>query len=279
MRRLANALVLASVLVATLPRLVPLVRRAIALAPLSVDDRRAQVMGDFYTSLRAVPRDRPVAILLLGPRALDRGVFVNYYLYPTPARMHQDRVSTDAPPSIVAVASEGPVRRTVVAHPPPPEAPRGFVVPFVASAVGKDSYTTEAILEGDAPLQLTLAPFGVTKTVTPPYVFSDVVQEMTGRRGIGWLTVGATGAGHVRASFWFVARADARATALPLVTGGPPSRQTVRGARLFLVNPYGVLNFVYVNGRAEILQAGEMREVRGDTENVIEGPVYVWGPP
>jgi len=276
-RGIANALVLASVLGASLPQLVPLVRRAIAFAPLDLEERRVQVMGDFYRSLRTIPRNQPAAILLLGPNALDRGVFVNYYLYPAPARLHQDRVSTDAPPSIVAVASEGPVRRTVIAHPPPPEAPRAFVVPFVASAIGKDSYTTEAVVEGDAPVTLTLLPFGVTRTVSPPYAVSDVVQELLGRRGIGWLRVES--GGRVRASFWFVARADARATALPLLAGDPPPRQTARGPRLFLTNPSERAVVAHVNGRAETLSAHEIRETPGDAENVIEGNVYVWSPP
>ena len=203
-------------------------------------------------------------------------MFVNYYLYPTPARMHQDRLPTHAAASVVAVASEGPVRRTVVAHPRPGEAPRSFVVPFAASVLGHDSYTIEAVIEGGAPVTLTLLPFGVTKTITPPYAFSDVVHEMLGRRGIGWLRVES--AGRVRASFWLVARADARATALPLLTGEPPSRQIVRGPRLFLVNPYHLPTVAYVNGRAEILATYEIREVRGEAENVIEGEVFAWSP-
>jgi len=279
LKHFANAIVFASVVAATLPSLVPLLRRAIGLAPMGIEERRAEVMGDFYTSLRAIPRDRPAAILLLGRDALDRGVFANYYLYPTPARLYFDRLPTDAAASVVVVASDGPVRRTVVAHPPPPEVPRGFVVPFAASVLGHDSYTTEAVIEGDAPVQLTLMPFGVMKTVTPPYVFSDVVQEMLGRRGIGWLQVGATKAGRVRASFWFVARADARVTPLPVLTGEAPSRQTVLGPRLFLANPYSGLNVVRVNGRVEILDSFEIREVRGDAENVVEGRVFVWSPP
>jgi hypothetical protein len=277
LKHLANALVFVSVLAAALPSLVPLVRRAIVFAPMSVEERRAHVMPDFYPSLRTIPRDQPAAILLLGNRALDRGVFVNYYLYPTPARMHQDRVSTDAPPSIVAVASEGPVRRTVVAHPPPPEAPRRFLVPFVASALGHDSYTTEAVIEGEGPVRVTLLPFGVTRTVTPPHVFSDVVQEMLGRRGLGWLRVES--AGRVRASFHFVARADARVTPLPLLTGAPPPRQSARGPRLFLLNPADRAVTVRVNGRAETLGPQELREMRGDAENVVEGEVFVWSPP
>jgi hypothetical protein len=124
-----DVLVFVGVLACALPALGPLLRRAVQLAPLDVESRRTAVMGDFYRSLSDVPRDRPAAILLLGDGALDRGVFVNYYLYPAPARMHQDRVSTDAPPSIVAVANSGPVRRTIVAHPPPGEAPRNFIVP------------------------------------------------------------------------------------------------------------------------------------------------------
>ncbi|HEX6098991.1 MAG TPA: hypothetical protein VF432_21940 [Thermoanaerobaculia bacterium] len=81
MKHLANALVFASVLAAALPSLVPLLRRAVVLAPMSVEERRAHVMPDFYPSLRTIPRGRPAAILLLGDNAIDRGVFVNYYLY------------------------------------------------------------------------------------------------------------------------------------------------------------------------------------------------------
>lgn len=277
MKRLANVLVFASVLASALPSLVPLLRRAMELAPMDLEERRAHVMGDFYTSLRAIPRDQPAAILCLGRDALDRAVFVNYYLYPTPVRIHHDRMPTHAAASIVAVASDGPVRRTVVAHPRPTEAPDRFIVPFAASVLGHDSYAIESVIEGDAPVTLTLMPFGVTKTVSPPHVFSDVVQEMLGRRGVGWLRVES--AGRVRASFWLVARADGRATALPLLTGEPPSRQAVRGVRLFLVNPYDRPTVAYVNGRAEILAEREIRETRGDAENVIDGGVFVWSAP
>jgi hypothetical protein len=256
---------------------VPTLRRAIELAPMDVEERRARMMGDFYTSLCAIPRDRSAAILLLGRDALDRGVFVNYYLYSTPARLYQDRLPTHAAASVVAVGSDGPVRRTVVAHPPPPEAPRRFRGPFAASVFGHDSYAIEAVIEGDTPVTLTLMPFGVKKTVAPPYAFSDVVQEMLGRRGTGWLRVES--AGRVRASFWLVARADARATPLPLLTGEPPLRQVVRGARLFLVNPSDRPVTVHVNGHAESLAPHEIRETRGDAENVIEGEAFVWSTP
>lgn len=269
-----DVLVFLLVLASALPALMPLLRRAGQLAPLDVESRRAAVMGDFYRSLRDVPRDRPAAILLLGHGALDQGVFVNYYLYPAAARMHQDRVSTDAPPSILAVANTGPVRRTVVAHPPPGEAPRRFVVPFVASALGKDSYTTEALIEGNAPVTLTLMPFGVIRVIQPPFVFSDVVQEMLGRRETGWLRVEA--AGPLRAAFWFVARADAVAVPLPLVTGVPASPQTVRGERLWLLNPDDQPATAHVNGRAETLAAHELRQTGGATVNTVDGDVIAF---
>lgn len=281
-----DLLVFLVVLACTLPVLGPLLRRTVKLVPLDVESRRGAVMGDFYRSLRDVPRDQPAAILLLGDGALDRGVFVNYYLYPAATRMHQDRVSTDAPPSIVAVANSGPVRRTVVAHPPPNEAPRSFIVPFVASALGKDSYATEALIEGDGPVTLTLMPFGVSRVVKPPYVFSDVVQEMLGRRETGWLRVES--AAPLRAAFWFVARADAVSVALPLVTGVPRSPQTVRGERLWLLNTNDHRVTARVNGRTEIVAAHELRQTRGESVNAVEGDViaftsgnmtFDWGTP
>ena len=269
-----DALVFLAVLACALPSLGPLFRRTAQLAPLDLESRRAVVMGDFYRSLRAVPRDQPAAIVLLGDGALDRGVFVNYYLYPTAARMHQDRVSTGAPASIVAVASSGPVRRTIVAHPPPGAAPRSFVVPFVASALGKDSYTTEALLEGDGAVTLTLLPFGVRRVVQPPFVFSDVVREMLGRRETGWLRVESVAPLH--AAFWFVARADAVAVALPLVTSLPRSPQMVRGERLWLLNPNDHTVVASVNGRMETVAAHELRQARGDSVNRVDGEVIAF---
>lgn len=252
-----SVLLFAAVAASSLAGMVRLMRQTIALAPLDFEARRVAVMGDFYASLRTVPRDEPAAILLLGKDALDRGVFVNYYLYPTPARMHQDRLSTAAPRSIVAVAAEGPIRRTVIAHAPPTEESQVFIVPFVASAIGKDSYTTEALFEGDAKVTLRLLPFGVTKTITAPYVFSDVVQEMLGRRGTGWLRVEATKP--VRAGFWFVARADALATPLPLNIAVNTPRTFHGGERLWLLNPYNVPTVATVNGQQHVLPVHELR--------------------
>ena len=273
-----SALLFAAVALCSLPGMVRLARQTIALAPLDVEARRVAVMGDFYASLRTVPRDEPAAILLLGKNALDRGVFVNYYLYPTPARMHQDRLSTDAPRSIVAVAAEGPIRRTVIAHPPPREERQIFIVPFVASAIGKDSYTTEAVFEGDARVTLWLQPFGVTKTVTAPYVFSDVVQELLGRRGTGWLQVQATKP--VRAGFWFVARADAIATPLPLnidVNTGVTTPRTFHGGeRLWLLNPYNGPTVATVNGQPQFLPALELRMQPAAPVTRVEGDVIAF---
>ena len=278
MRHLANAIVFVSVLVSVLPSLVPLLRRAIVLAPLTVEERRARLMGDFYTSLQTIPRDRPVAILLLGRDALDRGVFVNYFLYPTPARVHQDRLPTHAPASVVAVAREGPVRRTVVAHPRPSTLIEGEAfVPFVASVFGADSYATEGVIEGagDASVTLTLMPFGATKTVTGRHVFSDVVQELLGRRETGWLRIRATKP--VRAGFWLVARADAIATPIPLFTHVPPSPQTIRGGeRLWLLNTSANAVTPRVNGREESLPPFVLRAVRAEPVNVVEGEAFAF---
>ncbi|HEX8407648.1 MAG TPA: hypothetical protein VF883_02205 [Thermoanaerobaculia bacterium] len=270
-----SALLFAAVAACSLPGMVRLVRQTIALAPLDVEARRVAVMGDFYSSLRAVPRNEPAAILLLGKNALDRGVFVNYYLYPTPARMHHDRLSTDAPRSIVAVAAEGPIRRTVIAHPPPAEESQVFIVPFVASAIGKDSYTTEAVFEGDAEVTLRLLPFGVTKTITAPYVFSDVVQEILGRRGTGWLRVEATKP--VRAAFWFVARADAVSTPLPLMTHSTPASRTFHGGeRLWLLNPSNVPTVAAINGQPQLLPAHELRMQPAAPVTRVEGDVIAF---
>lgn len=269
-----SVLLFAAVAACSLPGIVPLVRQTIALAPLGVEARRVAVMGDFYASLRTVPRDEPAAILLLGKNALDRGVFVNYYLYPTPARMHQDRLSTDAPRSVVAVAAEGPVRRTVIAHAPPGVAAQTFIVPFVASAIGKDSYTTEAVFEGDARVTLRLMPFGVTRTITAPYVFSDVVQEILGRRGTGWLRVEATKP--VRAGFWFVARADAIATPLPLNIGVTTPRTFHGGERLWLLNPHNVPTVATVNGQQQFLPALELRMQPAAPVTRVEGDVIAF---
>jgi hypothetical protein len=258
----------------SLPGMVRLVRQTIALAPLDIEARRVAVMGDFYASLRTVPRNEPAAILLLGKNALDRGVFVNYYLYPTPARMHQDPLSTDAPRSIVAVAAEGPIRRTVIAHPPPSAESQTFIVPFVASAIGKDSYTTEAVFEGDARVTLTLLPFGVTKTITAPYVFSDVVQELLGRRATGWLRVEATKP--VRAGFWFVARADAIATPLPLNLAVTTPRTFQGGERLWLLNPHNVPTAAIVNGQPQLLSAHELRMQPATPVTHVEGDVIAF---
>lgn len=272
-----NPILFVSVVVWTIPGLVPLVRRAVGLAGLSVEERRQAVMGDFYSTLRRVPRDGPRAILLLGPNALDRGVFVNYYLYPTPSRLYHGRLPADAPSAIVAVAHEGPVRQTVVDHPRPVARVEGEAfVPFAASLLGADSYATEAIVaaDGRSHVTITLLPSGAAKAFTlapgERRVFSDVVQEVAGRRETGWLRIRASGP--VRAGFWLVARADAIATPLPVLSRLPTSsRELTGGERLWVLNPGARSATVRINGREQTLPPFALRMLPAEPVNAVEG--------
>ncbi|HJQ38053.1 MAG TPA: hypothetical protein VKB93_13020 [Thermoanaerobaculia bacterium] len=72
-----------------------LVRDSWAMFRLPYEERRERVLGGDYAAMRTfaeeLPRDARVAIVLHRPSDIDRGIFLNYYLYPRPTTINVER--------------------------------------------------------------------------------------------------------------------------------------------------------------------------------------------
>ncbi|PYQ31067.1 MAG: hypothetical protein DMF56_03955 [Acidobacteria bacterium] len=86
MRRPALAVLFACAIWFSGHEYVQLVRDSLALLPLRYEERRERVLGGDYVVMQRlaseIPRDASVTIVLRRPRDIDRGIFLNYYLYP-----------------------------------------------------------------------------------------------------------------------------------------------------------------------------------------------------
>jgi hypothetical protein len=264
----------------SLPGAVRLAQRMIELAPLPYEERRAHVLDESYPSLRALEKTLPpgdVNVLLLGPNAIDRGIFINYHLYPRASHLYFGEIPADAPrrPLLVTEA-HGPVRKTIVRDlPVSADAHRELIVPLVAALQGSDGYATEAVFraERDARVTLTLLPAGLEKTYVvrarEPLVFSDVVYECFGRMTTGWLRVRAEEP--VRAGFWFVNRGRVVASPIPIITTIPPLPHRIAGGeKLFVLNPGAAAVAARVNGHAEVIDAGALRLFSAQEVNEVD---------
>ena len=69
-----------------------LLRDAFEMVRLPYEERRERVLGGDYAAMRTfaqeLPRDQRIDIVLRHPRDIDRGIFLNYYLFPRPTRIH-----------------------------------------------------------------------------------------------------------------------------------------------------------------------------------------------
>jgi hypothetical protein len=275
-----HLLVFALVAAFSAPGFLSLTRRAFSLATLDPEARREVALGEPYRSIRdldrEIPAGEPLAVLLRGPGALDRGVFVNYYVYPRRSFNHFERqLPADAPRYLAVVEAEGPVRRTIVGKAEPDaDAATRFLVPFVAAAQGNDAYATEAVFvaERAAEIRLTLMPDGISRTIrldaATERTFGDVVYENFGTVVTGWLDVQASAP--VRAGFWFVNRG--RAVAAPVRIFSEASQRPVvaGGERLWVVNPAPEPVRARVNGREETLAARALVSFAAQPVNTVE---------
>lgn len=263
-----------------LPGAVRLAQRTIELAPLTYEERRARELGEKYVSMRALEKTLPpgdVNVLLVGPSAIDRGIFVNYYFYPRATHLFFGELPAAAPrrPLLVTEA-EGPLRRTIVKDPrASSSAHREMIVPIVTALQGGDGYATEAIIEAtrDTHVTLTLMPAGLTKTYAvrsrEPLILNDVVYEIAGAMATGWLRVRSEEP--VRAAFWFVNRGRVVAAPLPLITEMPPlPHGFFGGEKLWVLNPGTSAVTARVNGRDEIIDSGTLRMFNAQELNEVE---------
>lgn len=87
---------------------VQLVRDSWAMFRLPYEERRERVLGGDYAAMRTfaqeLPRDARVAIVLRRPSDIDRGIFLNYYLYPRTTRI----VTAQPPPGYIVIIVDGP---------------------------------------------------------------------------------------------------------------------------------------------------------------------------
>jgi hypothetical protein len=108
MRRLAIVALFAAAAWTSARDYAQLVRDSLAQFRLPYEERRAFVLGGDYVTMRRlaqqVPRDARVAIVLRRPSDIDRGIFLNYYLYPRTTRI----VTGQAPPGYIAILVDGP---------------------------------------------------------------------------------------------------------------------------------------------------------------------------
>lgn len=264
----------------SLPGSVRLAQRTLELAPLPYEERRARVLGELYVSLRALEKTLPpgdVSVLLLGPNAIDRGIFVNYHLYPRSSHLYFNELPADAPrrPLLVTEA-EGPVRRMIVKELRLSSgAYRELIVPIVTALRGGDGYATEAAIEAarDTRVTLTLMPSGATKTYAvrahETLILGDLVHESFGAMTTGWLRVRSDEP--VRAAFWFVNRARVIAAQVPLVTRMPPlPHRFAGGEKLWVLNPGTAAVTARINGREELIDGGALRVFTTRDLNEVE---------
>ena len=262
-----------------LPGAVRLAYRTIELAPFTSEERRVRELGEKYVSMRALEKTLPpgdVNVLLAGPNAIDRGVFVNYYFYPRAAHLYFDMPAQTPRRPLLVTEAEGPLRRTIVKDPRASSRPhRELIVPFAAALQGEDGYATEAVIETarDTRVTLTLLPAGATKTyavhVGEPLILNDVAHDIAGAMATGWLRVRSEEP--VRAAFWLVNRARVVAAPLPLIAEMPPlPHRLAGGEKLWVLNPGTSAVTARVNGREETIDGGALRMFFAESVNEVD---------
>lgn len=288
-------------------------RQMRSLVALPYEERRGRVFGDFYRSLADVRRGlgatEPVGIVMRQYRDVDRGVFVNYYLYPRRTKFYfgADQFHFDCAAGkpaallLIDLQRDEKVRRmseeqilldsyrytdfgslnTTTGR------RKRFFVPLVAAIRGEwpAAYITRMTLLSDhgAQAALTFEPSGRTVTLPlsagKPQAISNLIYETFGATGIGWLRVEATEP--IQAAFALTNAAHHTATPLPLLENPPASPQKVHvGEKLWLLNTGGSAALVTVNGTSIVIAPRSLQVVRAcATEANVSGPpgIFAFG--
>lgn len=281
-RRLAFVLVFVSLAWTTVPGLAHGVRQALDLWPLSLTERRARLFGPFYESVLRVgatlPAKQPVALVLERADDVDPALFLNYYLFPRPAKLYfglgEYRMDPKGPRRIVrihigrspearlmtyeAVRAEEIGSDHVVQHfDLQEETARSFVVPLVSSGDGPppDVYTTEAVMEnaGSAAARVNVRMYPANHTaqvILEPgerRTWNDLVYQLYSRLDAGWLEIESDQP--LRARFWFVNRARTDADVVEFARFFRSATINVPvGGRLWVLNPHDRELPVRLNG-------------------------------
>lgn len=305
-RRAIVAILFASALWTSLPRMIRSAREAIYLALWPYEARRVRVLGPFYRTLhRARTQLGANEIAGISMRDVERditnGVFASYYLYPRRTKLFGSlddyRVMALVDPSHpkrllrIDTARDADVRlmtynevrhEEALASPlvhdgkPGGVAFQEAIVPMALAIDGQpgNAYLTDGVLvsEVDATATITFFPSGESETfelrARQPLVVRDVVYAIAKRLDAGWLGVSATAP--VRASFWFVNRGLKHAVSLPLYAQLPPFPQRVAGGeRFWVLNPNEVAAVVHVNDVGHLVAPHALVQLPARAENEV----------
>jgi hypothetical protein len=304
MRRLFLAALFLSVAAFTLPHLIEIGRRAASLAPLTREQRRDRILGDFYRAavrLRStVPANEPIAIVARDWVESSDAMFLIGELYPHAARIYPTRASyavadpSRRPRVLVSVrgaphvTTYAAIRAEDLSGTPivrdmrlPADARREFIIPIAISLDGVPpaAYVVEGLLEseGEAHVILTLQPAGVARTLTirGRHTFYDLVYQCFGRMDIGWIAV--TSDAPIRAAFWFVNRGARSAEPIRLVAAplaAPTRFPSLPRSKLWLINFSETPALVRVDARQIVV--GPRALLSTESGSVVRGPVYAF---
>lgn len=263
------ALLLLSAATYSVPGLARLTDRAWRMFGLSHEERRQVVMGDFYYSLRTLDsvllQGEDVAIVMKQLRDVDRGVFVNYHVYPRRARFYfgldhyrhdparpetiwyidLDRSDQVRQMTYEAVRVEQAREATPIGRMVPELRIEGeWIVPLVAAVDGrgKERYTTEAVFlsSSNTRVQLELMPDGARYSLDleagEPAIVSDLMPWCFGRTGTGWLRISTDDPVHT--GFWLANRGAGVLAPVRLFGHVPATGTSLAGGeRLWVLNP------------------------------------------
>jgi hypothetical protein len=301
-REVLFVVLLASVIIPTLPRLLQRVRRGYELQPLSMRARREAVLGDFYRGVEElrsrVSASQPLALI----RVQDSSdvLFINYYLYPQPTRSYWNRSiyalsDPKTRPNLIVRAGGGApqivtyaqlrdfeLRKSTVVRgmPLPAETRTAFAIPIVTSVDGPDAYTIEGALasDGRAEVTLTLQPPGISKklTIEGKRSFYDLVYQCFGRLEFAdWVQVSSDRP--IRAAFWLVNRAAKTAAPIRLIEGPlrkPAAFPADPNADLWLLNFDDRFTPVRVGSTDMFVPPRTLLRIR--STGAVRGPVYAF---
>jgi len=302
-RDLLYVLLLASVIIPSLPRLVEMLRIARELRPLPIEVRREKLMPDSYAAIekirREVPPNEPIALVGVSRPSLHEALFVNYYLYPHPTRVFHDRwaylIAKEKPRVLVRLGStpkvmtylqlrDEDIRSSRVVHDIhlPPQVRAKFAIPIVTSTDGPltVAYTIEGALASDeeAHVTLTLQPAGIARqlTIRGTRSFYDLVYECFGvMEFAAWVQVSSDKP--IRGAFWLVNRQARTAAPIRLIEGPltkPAPFPVVPKASLWLLNLSDEYTVAHAGSHPALVPARTLMAI--NATGTVTGRVYAF---
>lgn len=307
MRRSIPVLILLiSVASASARPMLDLSRAALHMLRISYETRREFLMGPFYASMRRIDRaiapNESAAIIVRGPQAIDRAIFVNYYLYPRPGRLYLDsiqyryachhevhRILVDLQhPDVARAVTLDELRAeemsaqaiSVEAPAATSDARLTFIVPIVGASAGAhpaDYFASYLRIAAAAPATVTLTfePAGDQRTLDvaggQSLALPDIVHSFFGRTGVGWLRVESSAPVTIGASLVNVGQKQQ--VGIPVLERACCLTAELRGCdRLWLVNATDAFRTVRWNDKDVVLAPHEMRHLPATPVDRLTGP-------